>query len=110
MCTEKYRYKIVAHAAGSATTPIRVARGTEKFALHQGPFNFEEQRSYPLKEGVVLNTGHTVTTTRIFDSDTNRNITFGERTSNEMCFDFALYYPRGALSCGLGGFFPGRGG
>ena len=32
------------------------------------------------------------------------DITFGENTGNEMCFNFATYYPMGAMNCGgLGG-------
>jgi hypothetical protein len=34
---------------------------------------------------------------------TNRTIGFGESTDDEMCFNFALYYPSGALTCGAGG-------
>ena len=101
-------------ASPHAHTHARAMRFTvtkasgEKVTLHEGPFNFEEQRSYPMKQDVILRTGDTVTTTCIFDNDTNRNITFGESTTNEMCFNFALYYPMGALSCGLG--LPGLGG
>jgi hypothetical protein len=77
----------------------------EKITLHEGAFNFEEQSAYGLKDEVILNTGDTVTTTCVYDNPTNRNITFGENTGNEMCFNFALYYPMGALSC-AGGFSP----
>jgi hypothetical protein len=27
-------------------------------------------------------------------------VTFGENTGNEMCFNFAVYYPMNALTCG----------
>jgi hypothetical protein len=68
--------------------------------LHQGPFDFEEQRSYPRPGGdLVINSGDTVTTTCIFDNPTNVAIGFGENAGNEMCFNFAMYYPMGALGC-----------
>ena len=51
---------------------------------------------------VILETGDVVTTTCSYTNDTNKNITFGESTTNEMCFNFASYWPAGALSCGGG--------
>jgi len=80
---------------------VRKASGQE-IVMHDMPFKFGEQGSYPLDPPVVLNAGDTVTTTCTFDNDTNRNITFGESTENEMCFNFASYYPKGALTCGGG--------
>jgi len=51
----------------------------------------------------VLNPGDTVITTCIYDNTTDRAVTFGENTQNEMCFNFATYYPMNGLSCsGLG--------
>ena len=67
--------------------------------MHEGPFNFDEQSSYPMEKELILNTGDTVTTTCIFDNPTSRNVTFGESTTNEMCFNFAVYYPMGAFTC-----------
>lgn len=73
----------------------------KEVVMHEGPFVFEEQRSYKLKEPVVLKTGDKVTTTCIYTNPTNRDATFGENTGNEMCFNFAIYYPVGALSCSV---------
>jgi hypothetical protein len=74
----------------------------QRIVMHDGPFKFGEQGTYPLTPEVVLNTGDVVTTTCVFDNPTSRNITFGESTDSEMCFNFAVYYPKGALSCGGG--------
>jgi hypothetical protein len=73
--------------------------GGQQVMMHDGPFVFEEQRSYALKQPVVLKTGDKVSTTCVFTNNTNRAITFGEDTGNEMCFNFAVYYPKGALTC-----------
>jgi peptidoglycan/LPS O-acetylase OafA/YrhL len=63
-------------------------------------FAFGEQGTYPLAGGeVLLETGDVVKTTCYYTNATTRNITFSESTSGEMCFNFALYYPKGALSC-----------
>ena len=71
----------------------------EKITMHEGPFNFEEQGQISMKQELILNTGDTVTTTCIYDNPTSRNVTFGESTTNEMCFNFALYYPMNSFSC-----------
>jgi mono/diheme cytochrome c family protein len=79
---------------------FRAKVGGQEIILHQGPFDFEEQKAYPVPNGdVVLNLGDTVTTTCVFDNPTNKNVGFGENTGNEMCFNFAVYYPMGGLSC-----------
>jgi hypothetical protein len=71
--------------------------------MHDMPFMFGEQGTYPLDPEEIVNTGDVITTTCTYTNKTNRNITFGESTTDEMCFNFALYYPKGAFSCGGGG-------
>jgi hypothetical protein len=75
--------------------------GGKDIVMHDGAFVFEEQRSYALPQPIVLNTGDKITTTCVYTNPNNRNISFGENTGNEMCFNFAVYYPVGALSCKL---------
>jgi hypothetical protein len=74
--------------------------GGEHIVMHDLPFDFEEQRSKRLPQEVMLNTGDTVTTTCTYTNMSNHDIGFSENTDGEMCFNFALYYPKGALSCG----------
>ncbi|MEY4514389.1 MAG: hypothetical protein RLZZ450_6511 [Pseudomonadota bacterium] len=76
-----------------------------EIVMHDEDFAFGEQGTYPLAGGeVILETGDVVKTTCYYTNPSARNVTFGESTTNEMCFNFALYYPKGALSCGgLGG-------
>jgi hypothetical protein len=80
----------------------------EQIVMHDRAFDFNEQQSYTLETPIQLESGDVVTTTCTYDNPTDRAITFGENTGNEMCFNFATYYPMGALNCGgLGGFgFP----
>lgn len=73
----------------------------ERIVMFDGSFNFEEQQAYPLSPMVVLETGDQVITTCTYDNTTDRAVRFGENTNNEMCFNFASYYPMGALSCGF---------
>jgi len=86
---------------------LKKASGQE-IVMHDMPFQFGEQGSYPLDPPQLIETGDVITTTCTYDNDTNKNITFGESTDNEMCFNFAIYYPKGAFSCGGG--FGGLGG
>jgi hypothetical protein len=93
-----HAHKFATHMKFTATV------GGEQIIMHDLPFNFEEQRSRRLPQEVVLNTGDKVTTTCTYTNTTSRNINFSENTDGEMCFNFALYYPKGALSCSGGGF------
>jgi hypothetical protein len=62
-----------------------------KETLHDKPFDFRNQVSYQLS--AVINAGDTITTTCKYNAPAN----FGEKTSDEMCYFFTLYYPAGAL-------------
>jgi len=70
-----------------------------EIVLHNKPFSFDAQLSYPLSPAVTLETGDQVVTTCTYSNDTSKNIRFGESTADEMCFNFAVYYPKDALSC-----------
>jgi hypothetical protein len=72
--------------------------------LHDAPFNFDQQHSTPLDPAVIVKTGDTLTVTCSFQNDTNRVVTFGENTGDEMCFNFVAAYPKGGFSCRLNWF------
>ena len=76
--------------------------GTEVVML-DAPFQFGEQTSFGLDKPLVIETGDTITTTCTYTNMTSENIYFGDGTDDEMCFNFAMYYPKGALGC-VGGF------
>jgi hypothetical protein len=78
----------------------------ETITMHDKPFNFEEQTTYPMTPPIEIVSGDRIITTCTFTNDTDRTITFGENTGNEMCFNFALYEPMGAISCAGGGRIP----
>jgi hypothetical protein len=81
----------------------------ETIVMHDAAFDFNEQGTYALDKPLQIATGDTVETTCVYDNDSNSAVTFGENTENEMCFNFAVYYPKGALSCAGGlanGGFP----
>jgi hypothetical protein len=71
-----------------------------EIVMHDDDFFFHAQKSYSLKDEVILETGDVVNTTCVYTNTTTKNIKFGESTTNEMCFNFAVYYPKDALKCG----------
>lgn len=83
--------------------------GGQSIVMRDAPFAFDAQVSTPLPQLIELKTGDQVITTCTFKNDTNALVTFGENTGNEMCFNFATYYPMGALSCSGGGGLLGGG-
>jgi len=68
-------------------------------------FSFDNQTFYRNDPPVVINPGDALTTSCVYDNLSVNTVTFGERTEDEMCFDFALLYPISAIagnrSCGL---------
>jgi Copper type II ascorbate-dependent monooxygenase, C-terminal domain len=71
--------------------------------MHDMPFMFGEQHSYKLDPPVVVEAGDVINTSCFYTNPGNTTVTFGENTGNEMCFNFALYYPAGALGGGAAG-------
>jgi len=91
-----HAHKLAVHMKFTA----RKGLGPE-IVMHDQPFKFGEQGTYPLDPPIVLNAGDVVTTTCTYTNPTLRSVTFGESTNDEMCFNFAMYYPKGALTCSL---------
>ncbi|MET0339462.1 MAG: hypothetical protein ABW252_00590 [Polyangiales bacterium] len=68
--------------------------------LHDEPFTFEEQLSYGLTPPYVVEDGDELTTTCVYDNESSKDALFGEGTDDEMCFNFAVAYPKGSMGCG----------
>jgi hypothetical protein len=64
------------------------------------PFVFDQQVNYMQKPAIVLQPGDTITSTCTFMNDTDHNVAFGQSTKDEMCYQFTLAYPHGALNNG----------
>lgn len=65
--------------------------------LHDGPFDFNDQRAYDLKNEVVMRGGDRLETVCYYENKTNMRVPFGEDTQEEMCFGFITAWPSGAL-------------
>jgi hypothetical protein len=79
---------------------LELTRDGETTALHDAPFDFEDQRIYEL-ENIEIRAGDVLTTTCSYENDTGRTVSFGQNSDDEMCFNFVTYYPMGAFQCGL---------
>lgn len=96
--------RVTPHAhqhARHMTLKLKRGDGTVQ-TLHDDSFNFEEQVAYELDPLVKLNPGDEVTATCTYDNETNKSITWGENTDQEMCFLWSVYYPKGGLLCTSG--------
>ena len=79
-----------------AKLTIQRANGMTE-VVHDKPFNFEEQTTWPVD--VKLNNGDRVTTTCVYTNTKNTAVAFGTKTEDEMCFNFAQYYPMCGMTC-----------
>jgi len=79
---------------------LELTRAGQETALHDAPFDFFDQRIYPL-DNLDIRDGDVLTTTCSYENDTGRTVTFGQNSDDEMCFNFVTYYPMGAFQCGF---------
>jgi hypothetical protein len=94
LSTSPHAHKLATHAKFTVQK-----RDGMQVVMHDEPFDFSEQVSKGLPQELVLETGDTVTTTCTYTNTTGQDVLFGEDTGDEMCFNFAAYYPKGALRC-----------
>nr|MDQ3035182.1 hypothetical protein [Myxococcota bacterium] len=66
-------------------------------------WDFNSQTAYaPPGGALVVNPGDVIRTTCVFDNPDDTTVYFGERTEDEMCFNFVSAYPAGALATAAG--------
>lgn len=96
-----------AHTLARHMKLVVVRASGEEVVLHDQDFSFYEQETRMFEEPFVLNDGDEVYTTCTYDNETSKNVGYGESTKDEMCIQFAEYYPKGALNCPPTSLFPG---
>ena len=82
------------HTYGRQMTSIITRADGTKEVLHDEPFTFDSQVSYP--KNIVLQPGDSIATTCKWD----REVRFGRGTGDEMCYLFTVAWPVGALRSG----------
>ena len=98
------------HELGThSTMVINRADGSEEILLDK-PFDFNTQVGY--ETPATLMPGDSISSTCVWNNTSGALTTFGEGTSDEMCYLFTIAYPAGALNTGgdlLGlGILPGQ--
>lgn len=78
---------------------MRKAGGSE--VVFDMPFQFDYQTNYTMNPPVVLQPGDAITSTCRWKNDSAAAVGFGQSTTQEMCYQFALAYPYGALNNGV---------
>jgi hypothetical protein len=75
--------------SGKTTTPI----------VDVPKWDFNDQITYPVDPATTLvRPGDTLTTTCTYTNPTDKAVTFGEKTENEMCLNFIMVYPLKAIA------------
>ncbi len=74
------------------TTLVPKGGGASTDLGTQSSWDFESQVWFPVNAN--LREGDTVTTRCVWENSTDRMVRFGEKTSDEMCYSFTMYYPR----------------
>lgn len=86
------------HLIGSNMKTDLISGGNKR-TIFDMPFKFDYQVGYEIPPATVM-PGETLETTCSFFNDTGANVAFGESTTSEMCYQFTLTYPVGALNNG----------
>jgi hypothetical protein len=103
-CTATRDFQIIAgmphmHEIGSEFKHVLTrGDGTEETIIELTGWSFEAQYFYDMP--VTVNSGDTLTLTCTFDNPGDSTVTWGEGTSDEMCFDFIYVTPpEAAFQC-----------
>ncbi len=76
----------------SLSTKVQHADGTSSPLGSIDPWNFYNQIGYPVNTKVVG--GDTIVTRCTWNNTTNETVGYGEKTGDEMCYNFVTYYPK----------------
>ena len=82
----------------AARTELQRFLGDTEMVTDVPNFDFENQAWYNIEPEIVVEPGDSLRTTCVYDNPTDQTVTFGEGTSDEMCFNFVLAYPVDRLS------------
>jgi cytochrome c5 len=80
------------HQLGTSMSTTLIANGVETDLGKVTNWDFETQVWQPLD--VLVRQGDTIRTRCSYVNPTGNNVRFGEKTADEMCYNFSMYYPR----------------
>lgn len=83
------------HGLGrSFTTTLRKKDGRTIDLGSAAAFDWGNQQSYPVVPDAVVESDDTVETRCVWENAGSSAVQWGERTEDEMCFNFTMYYPK----------------
>jgi Copper type II ascorbate-dependent monooxygenase, C-terminal domain len=85
------------HKLGAHMRVAVVHDGVER-VIHDADYNFTDQGYYPQKD-VIIQNGDVVRTRCTYQNDTDKVVSSGESSDEEMCVAFALHWPAHAYLC-----------
>jgi hypothetical protein len=91
------------HLLGTGFTTTHMRGGTNMGDLSNiplGSWSFDDQRHYAIQPRRQILSSDTLKTTCFYDNPTTSPVSFGTRTTDEMCFDFITVYPYAAAKKG----------
>jgi hypothetical protein len=86
------------HKIGINMRSVVDKAGGGSLEIFNKPFVFDQQINYMLDPPYVLQPGDSITSTCTFQNNSDATVGFGQSTTQEMCYQFALSYPYGALN------------
>jgi hypothetical protein len=72
--------------------------GGQPKVLHDSPFDFSDQKNYPLAPMVAVHAGDSIRTDCTYTNTSNTVLQFGDSSTAEMCFTGLYRYPKQAFS------------
>ncbi len=91
------------HLLGTGFTTTHMRGGTDMGDLSNiplGSWSFDNQKHYAITPRRQVLPSDTLKTTCFYDNPTSSPVSFGTRTTDEMCFDFITVYPYAAAKKG----------
>jgi hypothetical protein len=89
------------HTIGSNMKSVVNKMGGMSETVFDKPFVFDQQINYMLTPQYVLQPGDSITTTCTWNNPNAAAVSFGQSTTAEMCYQFTVAYPYGALNNGV---------
>lgn len=81
------------HKLGTTITTTQIPfMGTPSILIDVPKFDFNGQQWVPMTN--TFTAGDVIRTRCVWNNQTNLPVSFGENTEQEMCFGFAMYYPK----------------
>ena len=81
------------HQAGTHMTVTAVPQAGPEVVLHDAPYTFEDQLGYPVAPEMQLQAGDLVRVQCSYDNPTADTLTWGDSSTQEMCFASLWIYP-----------------